>query len=152
MLAGLGRRRRILAGAAVAVGVAALVSGLVFDWQAWRFLNVVRHQQQLVGSQSFSLQVGKLFGLEQPDVAAIAQVALALTAVALLVAVRRGADWIAASGWMLLAIAVATSFLLPWYTVWALPVAAISADRRLLAATLFIEVLFFVHQLGPLLA
>jgi alpha-1,6-mannosyltransferase len=151
MLAGLGRPRRILAGVAIAVTVAALVSGLAFDWQAWRFLTVVRHQQQLVGSQSFSLQVGRLFGLEQPEVAAMAQAALALTAVALLVAVRRGADWIAATGWMLLAIAVATSFLLPWYTVWALPLAAISADRRLLAATLFIEALFFVHQLGPLL-
>ena len=38
----------------------------------------------------------------------------------------------------LLAIVVATSFLLPWYTVWDLPLAAISADRRLLAATLFV--------------
>jgi hypothetical protein len=53
---------------------------------------------------------------------------------------------------MLLAVVVATSFLLPWYTVWALPLAAISADRRLIAATLFIELLFFAHQLGPLLA
>jgi alpha-1,6-mannosyltransferase len=152
MLAGSRRPRPVLIGAAVALAVATLVSGLAFDWQAWRFLAVVRHQQQLVGSQSFPLQVGRLFGLEQPiAVTPIAQVALALTAVALLVTVRRGADWVAASGWMLLAIVVATSFLLPWYTVWALPLAAISADRRLLAATLFIEVLFFAHQLGPLL-
>jgi alpha-1,6-mannosyltransferase len=151
MLAGLARPRRILVGAAVAVAAAALVSGLAFDWQAWRLLSVVRDQQQLVGSQSFRLQVGRLLGFGQPGVTVIAQVALALTAAGLLVAVRRGADWVAASGWMLLAIVVATSFLLPWYTVWALPLAAISADRRLLAATLFIEMLFFVHQLGPLL-
>jgi hypothetical protein len=83
---------------------------------------------------------------------AIAHAALATTAIALLVAVRRGADWLAASGWLLLMLVVTTSFPLPWYTVWALALAAIGADRRLLAATLFVQALFFAHQLGPLLA
>jgi alpha-1,6-mannosyltransferase len=153
MLLGSRRPRRVRVGAAVGLAVAVAVSALAFDWHAWRFLGVVRDQQQLVGPQSFPVQVAKLFGLQQPvAVMAIAHLALATTAFALLVAVRRGADWVAASGWMLLAVVVATSFLLPWYTVWALPLAAISADRRLLAATLFIEVLFFGHQLGPLLA
>jgi hypothetical protein len=132
--------------------VAVVVSALAFDWHAWRFLGVVREQQELIGPQSFPIQVAKLFGSETPAaVVALAHVALAATALALLAAVRRGADWVAASGWMLLAVVVATSFLLPWYTVWALPLAAISADRRLIAATLFIELLFFAHQLGPLL-
>jgi hypothetical protein len=153
MLLGSRRPRQALAGAAVAVAVAVAVSALAFDWHAWRFLGVVREQQELLGPQSFPIQVAKLFGLDRPvAVMAIAHVALATTALALLAAVRRGADWVAASGWMLLAVVVGTSFLLPWYTVWALPLAAISADRRLIAATLFIELLFFVHQLGPLVA
>jgi hypothetical protein len=153
MLVGARRPRQVLAGAAVALALAAAVSALAFDWHAWRFLGVVREQQELIGPQSFPIQVAHLFGLGGPaTVMAIAHVALATTALALLAAVRRGADWVAASGWMLLAVVVATSFLLPWYTVWALPLAAISADRRLIAATLFIELLFFVHQLGPLVA
>ena len=153
MLAGSRRLRWVLAGTAAALAVAVAVSALAFDWHAWRFLGVVREQQEIHGPQSFPIQVTRLFGLEGPvAVLAVAHVALATTALALLAAVRRGADWVAASGWMLLAVVVATSFLLPWYTVWALPLAAISADRRLLAATLFIEVLFFAHQLGPLLA
>jgi alpha-1,6-mannosyltransferase len=152
MLVGSRRPRHALAGAAVALAVAVVVSALAFDWHAWRFLGVVREQQELIGPQSFPIQVAKLFGSETPAaVVALAHVALAATALALLAAVRRGADWVAASGWMLLAVVVATSFLLPWYTVWALPLAAISADRRLIAATLFIELLFFAHQLGPLL-
>jgi glycosyl transferase family 87 len=153
MLLGSRRPRQVLVGAAVALAMATAVSALAFEWHAWRLLGVVREQQELLGPQSFPIQVGKLFGLERPvAVVAIAHVALATTALALWAAVRRGADWVAASGWMLLTLVVATSFLLPWYTVWALPLAAISADRRLLAATLVIEVLFFAHQLGPLLA
>jgi hypothetical protein len=32
--------------------------------------------------------------------------------------------------------AVSTAWLLPWYAIWALPLAAVSGDRRLRAATL----------------
>jgi alpha-1,6-mannosyltransferase len=152
LLLGARRPRRVVMGAAVALAGAVAVSALAFDWHAWRFLGVVREQQQLVRPGAFPVQVATLFGLERPvAVTAIADVAIVTTALVLLVAVRRGADWVAASGWMLLAVVVAASFLLPWYTVWALPLAAISADRRLIAATLFIEMLFFARQLGPLL-
>ena len=48
----------------------------------------------------------------------------------------RGADWRTAAGWTTLALLAATAWLLPWYVVWALPLAAVSADRRLRAVTL----------------
>jgi hypothetical protein len=147
------RPRQLLAGAAVGLATTMAVSAVAFEGQAWRFLDVLRGQQSIVGADSFPHVLARLFGLvDVVPVMAIAHVALALTAVALLVAVRRGADWLAASGWLLLMLVVATSFPLPWYTIWALPLAAISADRRLLAATLFIQALLFGHQLGPLLA
>jgi hypothetical protein len=145
--------RRLLAGAAAGLAATAAISSLAFDGQAWRLLDVVRGQQGLVGADSLPHVLARLLGLEGAvPVMAIAHVALAMTAIALLVAVRRGADWLAASGWLLLMLVVTTSFPLPWYTIWALPLAAISADRRLLAATLFVQALFFGHQLGPLLA
>jgi Glycosyltransferase family 87 len=152
LLLGSRRPRQVLAGVVVGLAAVAALSAVAFDGQAWRFLDVLRGQQNLVGADSFPHELARLLGLERAvPVMAIAHAALAVTAVALFVAVRRGADWLAASGWLLLVLVVTTSFPLPWYTIWALPLAAISADRRLLAATLFIQALFFAHQLGPLL-
>ena len=48
----------------------------------------------------------------------------------------RGADWRVAAGWTTLALLLATAWLLPWYAIWLLPLAAVSGDRRLRAATL----------------
>jgi hypothetical protein len=42
---------------------------------------------------------------------------------------------------------VVTTWLLAWYTIWALPLAAVSRDRRLLVATLFIEAVYLYHRL-----
>ena len=64
----------------------------------------------------------------------------------------RGYDWVAASGWTLLAISVTSTWLFAWYTLWSLPLAVIVRDRRLLAATLVVQALFILHQISPLLA
>ena len=48
----------------------------------------------------------------------------------------RGADWRVQAGWATLALLACTAWLLPWYVIWALPLAAVSGDRRLRAATL----------------
>ena len=67
--------------------------------------------------------------------------------IGLLVAVWRGTmDWIAASGWSLLLLAVTSPWLLAWYTFWPLPLAAVTRDRRLLAAVIFVQVLFVLHR------
>jgi hypothetical protein len=64
----------------------------------------------------------------------------------------RGYDWVAASGWALLAISVTSTWLLAWYILWPLPLAVVTRDRRLLIATLAIQAMFVAHQLTPLLA
>ena len=43
---------------------------------------------------------------------------------------RRG-DWVRAAAWAAFGLLLATSWLLPWYLIWALPLAAISRDRPL---------------------
>ena len=40
-------------------------------------------------------------------------------------------DWIDAAGWATVAMLATASSLLPWYVAWVLPLAALSADRRL---------------------
>jgi len=42
---------------------------------------------------------------------------------------------VAAAGWATLALLVCTAWLVPWYIVWLLPLAALSGDRRLMIAT-----------------
>lgn len=57
----------------------------------------------------------------------------------LLYRVWRGADWLTYLGWRFIAFIVCSSWVVPWYTIWALPLAAISPSRRLLYATLLIQ-------------
>jgi alpha-1,6-mannosyltransferase len=154
MALGATRRRTAMVGAMLGFAVCALVAVLAFGKDGWTFLAVLEKQQRLVATDSFPDMVAQLLGL--PGVAAgvrfAAYLALGACGLALSAAVWRGADWVTASGWMLLTLAVTTTFLVPWYTVWALPFAAISGSRRLLVATLAVEALYFAHQLAPLFA
>jgi hypothetical protein len=50
---------------------------------------------------------------------------------------RRG-DWIGAAGWAMVGLLLATTWLLPWYVVWLLPLAALAPDRRLRVAALLL--------------
>lgn len=47
----------------------------------------------------------------------------------------QGADPIRMAGWATLAILLASAWLVPWYLLWLLPLAALAADRRLVWAT-----------------
>lgn len=47
----------------------------------------------------------------------------------------RGADAIRMAAWATLAILLASAWLVPWYLLWLLPLAALAADRRLQVAT-----------------
>ncbi|HTT95454.1 MAG TPA: polyprenol phosphomannose-dependent alpha 1,6 mannosyltransferase MptB [Solirubrobacterales bacterium] len=47
-------------------------------------------------------------------------------------------DWIRGAGWATVALLLTTGFLVPWYVAWLLPPAALSSDRRLLAAAVFL--------------
>ena len=107
-----------------------------------------------VSSDSFATEIAHLFG--KPGVFPIdhdlLKVALVVIVLHLLWRTWRGYDWVAASGWALLAISVTSTWLLAWYILWPLPLAVISRDRRLLVATLALQGLFIVHQMTPLLA
>jgi hypothetical protein len=50
----------------------------------------------------------------------------------LLLHVWRGElDWIDGAGWMVVALLITASSLLPWYVAWLMPLAALATDRRL---------------------
>jgi hypothetical protein len=56
----------------------------------------------------------------------------------------RRRESLTASGWASVALLVTLSWVLPWYVLWVLPLAALSSSRRLRAATLVLGVYFIV--------
>jgi hypothetical protein len=143
--------------APIAGAFGALAAGMLLGYALWgsAAVNVfagLRREGALVSSYSFASQLSHLLG--KPGVYPIDHtlltIALVLTLLYLLWRTWRGYDWLAASGWGMLAIAVTTTWLMPWYTVWPLPLAAITRDRRLLIATLAIQAIWVIHQTSPL--
>lgn len=131
-------RLRVLAAAAASLLVVSVVGLVGFGVHAFGFLDAVGEQQQLVATYSIPAESARLFGLAGTP-AWWRDLFVALFAVAFAVALwraARGADWRVCAGWTTLALLLCTAWLLPWYAVWALPLAAVGGDRRLRAATL----------------
>jgi hypothetical protein len=150
-------RLRLAFAAALSLGALALVALIGFGGHALGFLGAIGEQQQLVAVHSIPAETARLVGLSGTPTwwrqlflaAFLATFALALWRTA------RGADWRTAAGWATLALLVSTAWLLPWYAIWALPLAAVSSDRRLRAATLLFcayAILIHLPLADPLLS
>jgi alpha-1,6-mannosyltransferase len=148
------RSRSQLLGAAAALGLGALIAVAAFGMHGIDVFAALNRDAAFVSTDSFPTEIAHLFG--KPGVFPIdhdlLKAALVVIVAYLLWRTWRGYDWVAASGWTLLAIPVTSTWLLAWYILWPLPLAAIARDRRLLTATLFVQALFVVHQITPLLA
>ena len=149
-------RRRLapLIGAIAAAAIGALVAYVVFGVHGVDIVSALNRDAAFVGTDSFPTEIAHLLG--KPGVFPIdhdlLKAGLVLIVLHLMWRTWRGYDWVAASAWTLLAIAVTSTWLLAWYTLWSLPLAAISRDRRVLYATLAVQALFVVHQTAPLFA
>jgi hypothetical protein len=149
--------RRSLApilGALAALLVGALVGYVAFGVHGIDVVAALNRDAAFVSTDSFATEIAHLFG--KPGVFPIdhdlLKASLVLIVLHLLWRTWRGYDWVAASGWTLLAISVTSTWLLAWYILWPLPLAVISRDRRLLVSTLVVQALFLAHQISPLLA
>jgi alpha-1,6-mannosyltransferase len=129
------------AGAAVAIAVLALAG---FGTHALDALGLLSSNQDRSSRWSFPYKTAQLLGallpgdrLDYRD-AVRALYGIAFAAVALLTLVRtwRGADPIRMAGWATLAILIASAWLVPWYVLWLLPLAALAGDARLRWATI----------------
>lgn len=135
-----GERARAAIAALGGLAALALLGVIGFGGHALGFLDAIGEQQQLVATHSVPAETARLLGIAgTPEwwrrlwVAAFAAfLVLALWRTA------RGGDWRVWAGFSLLALLLATAWLLPWYAVWPLPLAAVCADRRLRAAALVV--------------
>lgn len=151
-------RRRV---APILVAIATAVLGLLVTYLAFgghgvNILSPLARDSGFVSTDGFPTQLAHLLG--KPGVYPVdhqfLKAALAIAVAYLMWRTWRGYDWVAASGWALLAIAVTNAWLLPWYLLWCLPFAVVSRnhDRRLLVAALAIQALYVLHQVSPIIA
>jgi alpha-1,6-mannosyltransferase len=148
------RTRAQLIGAGAAVAIGAVVAFAAFGVHGLDLVAALNRDAAFVSTDSFPTEIAHLFG--KPGVFPVdhdlLKAALVVIVLYLLWRTWQGYDWIAAAGWTLLAISVTSTWLLAWYILWPLPLAAIAHDRRLLAATLAVQAMFIVHQMAPLIA
>ena len=134
---------RVLAGAlaGAATIVAAAYAG--FGADALDALGLLSDNQERTSRWSFPYKTAELLGAVLPGDrldyrdAVRGAYALAFAGLALWLLARtwRGSDPLRMAGWATLGLLVASAWLVPWYALWLLPLAAVTADRRLHFAT-----------------
>ncbi|HEX3241196.1 MAG TPA: glycosyltransferase 87 family protein [Solirubrobacterales bacterium] len=142
----LGARRRLLLllGELLAAAAIAIAASIAFGWDWTGALGLAGENQDRTSHLSIPITLARLTGLDPDPVRAAALALYAVAVVALLARSWRGHDWVEAAGWATLGLLLATAWLLPWYLVWLLPLAAISRSRPLVLMTLALT----AYQLG----
>jgi hypothetical protein len=131
--------RRALAGALAGAAALLAFAFVAFEREALGFVSQIREQQQFVATHSVPNRVATLLGFATlpTGVRLLFALAFAAAVAALLWATwRERIDWLTAAGWATLALLLSTAWLVPWYVVWVLPLAAVARDPRLRGATL----------------
>ncbi len=146
------RRRSMVIGAALAV---AGIYGLGLLLWGPHLLAGLEQQREVSSLRSVpGLYASTLFGADDVTSAMlwVGTAVLVVAVIALLWRVHRGGDWIQAAGWATLTLLMALTWLMPWYLVWLLPLAALSPSRRLRYATVALGLLaIFLRSPTPLL-
>ena len=137
------RRRRIIEGCLIAGDPAAGDGPGAVRLRAPEPVRSGHAADQLSFPNLFGLVVG--LGGGTPGVLRLSNVAVVIV-VALLI--RRRRDWLSGAGWATFALILSLAWLVPWYVVWLLPLAALSTNLRLRQAALGLTV-FLVLTFMP---
>ena len=138
------RRKRLIAGALLALALTTGTAYLAFGWHWLSALALAGGNQGHTSHLSIPTTAARLTGLD-PDTTRIVAAALYAALIVFLLAwTYRGNDWLRATAWATTALLLATAWLLPWYLLWPLPAAALSRDR----AVKFLLLALTAYQLG----
>jgi glycosyl transferase family 87 len=135
---------RLLAGAGLAAAVICGGAYLGFGWDWLHAFGLAGENQGRTSHLSIPITLARLTGLDPTTVRVAALALYAALVVHLLIRTWQGSDWVRASAWAAFGLLLATSWLLPWYLIWPLPLVAISRDRTLQLLTLALT----AYQLG----
>jgi hypothetical protein len=144
------RRRNILIGAAIATVPMAIGYFALFGTTQPNLVD----QSTLLTPWSIPNMVGLVLGIGggTPTLLRLANVALVVTVALLL---RRRNDWLSEAGWATFALIAALAWLVPWYVIWLLPLAALGTSvtlRRVAVAFTLYLVIGFVPTTGMVLS
>jgi hypothetical protein len=137
---GMPRSKRALLGlVAGAAGIAALTYAFFGP-----HIPDLRDQGRLVSDYSFPNLLGYAAGRggADPGVRRLANVLMVAGVAVCALYAWRTRRWATAAGWAALVAVVTTTWLVPWYVIWALPLVALSTSRTLRVATLLVTVWF----------
>jgi alpha-1,6-mannosyltransferase len=112
----------------VAIGIAACGA---FGWSWLEAFALAGENQGRTSHMSIPITTARLTGLDPSAVRAAAIVGFLALLAYLLLWTQRGGDWLRAAAWATTALLLASAWLLPWYLLWPLPLAALSRDRPL---------------------
>jgi hypothetical protein len=124
---------RLLVGAGAASALIAVAAWSAFEWHWLEAFSLAGENQGRTSHMSVPITAARLTSLDPEPVRIAALLLFAGLFGCLLAWTWCGGDWVRAAGWASLALLLATSWLLPWYLIWSLPLAAISRDRALQA-------------------
>ncbi len=112
--------------AAVIVGAITL---LAFGTHISSLLHVLQRDAQLQTPNDVPGVINDVFGLglAKRTLGKIGMLVLAVSVGFLLIRVYRGGDWLENAAWATCAVIVTTTWFLPWYLIWFLPLAALAA-------------------------
>jgi hypothetical protein len=126
-----GAARRLLGGATLAAATIGLMAWAAFGWHWLDALGLAGENQGRTSYMSVPVTFARLSGADTEAVRLAALSIYGAAVVALLAWTWRGGDWVRAAAWAGAGLLLATAWLLPWYLIWALPLAAVSRDRAL---------------------
>lgn len=148
LLIGCKRRKDFLVGAAATVAATGIAVLAVFGSKALEAFVLIGQNQERTTRWSLPQRaadgIGAIAGGSPSSIVHFTRAGFAaLLAVTLVYLLRRawaGRDdprsWILAAGWATLAVLCATAWLVPWYAIWLIPLAAVARCKWLSAATL----------------
>ncbi|HVS29689.1 MAG TPA: hypothetical protein VHE14_09060 [Solirubrobacteraceae bacterium] len=150
LIAGSSRRLRAAGGALVGAAIVGIVALIAFGSGTSAAFEGFGAQGHFVSPLSvpgqWAVQV-----LHQPiitqDVVDGARYAFVAITLGFLIRTWRGGDWIDGTGWALMALILALTWVMPWYIIWVLPFAALSANRNLRNASLALFVFLLLIRL-----
>jgi glycosyl transferase family 87 len=135
LFVGAKHRKQVVIGAAAAGALVVAIVLVFFGDHPFAALLSFATQGENISFKSFPGQVGQqLLGMDDVNftLQTVANALLAIVVVGLLYRAWKGrADWLESAGWATLAVLLSLLWMMPWYIVWLLPLAAIVEDRRL---------------------
>jgi hypothetical protein len=153
VLAALLRRRRDLLQVVAGMALGAVVFGLASVLAFGPHFPDLATQGRLVTMTSLPNLLGLALGAggETTTMRVLLSGALVLAVAACSLLAYRRRESITAAGWASIALLVTLSWVLPWYVLWVLPLAALSSSRRLRVAALLMGV-YMILAWAPLSA